>query len=134
MWKYVESATGFPVILFTAALVIVLCFWLLAALRIVAVDSFDGDIDLEAWGMAGVPVSVAFSLFTVLAWGLGLGLTLLLSAWLPAGATAAVLRVVVSATALFAARRLTCLAVLPLRRVFSTDTVSRRPTAHDRSA
>ncbi|WP_192582819.1 hypothetical protein [Streptomyces triticiradicis] len=59
MRTFVEAATGLPGILFTTALVVVVCFWLLVAVGAVNVNSFDTDVDLHAWGMGGVPVSAA---------------------------------------------------------------------------
>ncbi|WP_246204339.1 hypothetical protein [Streptomyces tailanensis] len=69
----VQVAVGLPVILFATALVVVVCFWLLVAFGVTALDAFDADADLDAWGMGGVPVSVAVSLLTALARFLGAG-------------------------------------------------------------
>ncbi|MGW0333222.1 hypothetical protein ACWD0J_15350 [Streptomyces sp. NPDC003011] len=56
----------------TVALVVVVCFWFLAAVAavgVVAVDSFDADVDLRGWRSDGVPVAVAPSGLTMLlAW------------------------------------------------------------------
>ncbi|MCX4238410.1 hypothetical protein ACH4Y0_21095 [Streptomyces sp. NPDC020707] len=46
MRTFSEAATGFPSLLFTAALVVVLGFWLLVAGWAVRADSFDPDADL----------------------------------------------------------------------------------------
>ncbi len=48
MREFLESATGFPAVVFTSALVVVLAFWLLAMFGAVAADSFDTDVDLGA--------------------------------------------------------------------------------------
>lgn len=118
MRMLVVAATGLPSILFTAALVVVVCFWLLVALGVTAVDSFDADLDLDAWGMGGVPVSVAVSSVTVLAWFLAVGATAPLVALTPPGAVTAALRLLAPAGALFVAWRLTCRFVRPLHRLF----------------
>ncbi|MGJ3561252.1 hypothetical protein ACR6C2_35255 [Streptomyces sp. INA 01156] len=48
-----EAATGLPTLLFTAALVVAACFWLLVAVGVTTPHAFDSDADLEAWGWAG---------------------------------------------------------------------------------
>ncbi|UXY24373.1 hypothetical protein N8I84_02305 [Streptomyces cynarae] len=131
---FVEAATGFPVLLFTAALVVVVCFWLLVALGVTALDSFDADVELDGWGMGGVPVAVALSLLTVLAWFLGVGGRVLPFALAPSGAMSWVLRPLVSAAALLAAWRLTCLFVRPLHKVCPDEPGPVHATADDRTA
>ncbi|WP_427164686.1 hypothetical protein ACQF4J_04695 [Streptomyces sp. C1-1] len=119
MRMLVEAATGLPVILFTAAMVVVVGFWVLVALGITASDSFDADTDLDGLGMGGVPVAVAVSLLTVLAWILGVGAAVLLTALSPTGTLTGILRLVVPVVGLFAAWWLTCFFVRRLRRCFS---------------
>jgi hypothetical protein len=133
MRTLVEAATGFPLILFTAALVVVVFFWLLVAVGVMRSGSFDADLDLDAWGMGGVPVGVALSLLTVLAWFLGVGATALLAALVPAGVVSGVLRPVGSVAALFVAWRLSCLFVRRLHRLFPDEPGSARRTAGDRT-
>ncbi|MFF3615186.1 hypothetical protein [Streptomyces sp. NPDC002580] len=126
MRTFVEAATGLTGILFTAALVVAVCFWLLVAVGAVTMDSFDADADLDAWSMGGVPVTVALSLLAVLAWLLNVAATALLSAVLsavlsahaPSGTATGVLHLLAPAGSLLAAWRLTCLFVRPLRRHF----------------
>ncbi|MCZ0997418.1 hypothetical protein O1M63_03645 [Streptomyces mirabilis] len=93
---FVEAATGLPIILFSAAVVVVVCFWLLVAVGVVAMDGFDEDADLDAWGMGGVPVAVAVSLLTVLAWVFGVGAAALPAVFAPTGTGAWVLRLAVA--------------------------------------
>lgn len=131
MRMFVEAATGLPMILFTAALIVVACFWLLVAVGAAAVDSFDRDADLGAWGMGGVPVAVAVSLLTVLGWFLGVGAALLLIVSVPSDGLTEFLRLPVSVGALLAAWRLTCLFVRPLHRLFPDEPGIARPAAHD---
>ncbi len=83
MQVVLEAATGLPVIVFTAALVVLVCFWLLVAVGVMDMDSFDRDVDLAGWGLGGVPVAVALSLLIVLAWSFSIGATALLVAVTP---------------------------------------------------
>ncbi|MFG2026295.1 hypothetical protein [Streptomyces sp. NPDC048825] len=123
MRAFLEAATGFPTLLFTAALVVVVGFWVLVAFGAAGSDSFDADADadLDAWGMGGVPVAVAFSLLTVLAWFLSLGTAILLDAYVPSGILGGLLRLVVPLGVLLAAWRLTRLFVRPLHRLFPDE-------------
>lgn len=118
MHRFVEAATGAPTLLFTAALVVVVCFWLLVAAGAATARGFDTDADLGALGMGGVPVAVAFSLLTLFAWSLATGAAVLLDALVPEGPAAGLLRPLTACGALFAAWRLTRLSVRPLRRLF----------------
>ncbi|MGI5439446.1 hypothetical protein ACQEV4_19240 [Streptomyces shenzhenensis] len=127
-----EAATGPLSILFTAALVVVGCFWLLVAVGAAAANSFDADLDLGRWGMGGVPVAVALTLLTALAWLFGVGAhALLLAGLLPTGAVTGALHVLVSAAALLAAWRVTCLFVRPLHRLFPDEPGPARAAARD---
>ncbi|GCB43920.1 hypothetical protein SNL152K_1205 [Streptomyces sp. NL15-2K] len=114
-------ATGLPTILLTTALVVVVSFWLLVAVGVADIDSFDTDVDLWAWRMGGVPVTVAFSLLTVLAWFLSVGAVLLLAVFAPPGPVAGLLRLVVPVGALFVAWATTCLIVRPLHSLFPDE-------------
>ncbi|MFE6281080.1 hypothetical protein [Streptomyces sp. NPDC057877] len=107
MRTFLAAATGLPTLLLTAALVVVVCFWLLVALRLTTVHTFDTDVDLGAWGLGGVPVAVAFSLLTVIAWGLSVGTAVLLADLVPAGAVAGLLRLLTFAGAVLVAWRAT---------------------------
>jgi hypothetical protein len=121
MRTFLAAATGLPTILLTAALVVVVCFWLLAAVGVAGVDSFDTDVDLRAWRTSGVPVTVAFSLLTVLAWCLSVGAAVLLAVFALPGPVAGMLRLVVPVGALFVAWVATCLIVRPLHRFFPDE-------------
>ncbi len=68
MREFLAAATGFPAIVLTSALVVVLAFWLLALIGAVEVDIFDPDVDFAAVGLGGVPVAVAASVAIVLGW------------------------------------------------------------------
>lgn len=71
-------ATGFPTFLFTVPLLAAAGFWLLVAVGAAGPRTFDGDADLGALGLGGVPVAVAVSLWTALAWSGSLGAAVLL--------------------------------------------------------
>ncbi|MCI3276691.1 hypothetical protein [Streptomyces cylindrosporus] len=114
-------------ILFTAALVVVVGFWLLVALGVTTADTFDADADLDGLGMGGVPVAVAMSLLTALAWILGLGATAVLTALSLTGTVTGILRLVVPVAGLLVAWWLTRSSVRRLRR-FSSD---ERRSGHD---
>ena len=121
MGTFLAAATGLPAILPTAALVVIVCFWLLVGLGVATARDFDADADLRAWGMGGVPVTVALSALTALAWSLSVGAALLLTAFAPSGPATGLLRMVVPVAALLAAWRLTCLLVRPLHRLFPDE-------------
>ncbi|MBC2907619.1 hypothetical protein [Streptomyces cupreus] len=121
MRAFLEATTGFPAHLFTAALVVVACFWLLVAVGAAEPDSFDSDADLDAWGMGGVPVAVAFSLLTVIGWALSLGATIALTTVAPAGSATGLLRLAIPVGALFVAWPTTCLIVRRLRSLFPDE-------------
>ncbi|WP_328825945.1 hypothetical protein OHT77_00905 [Streptomyces sp. NBC_00252] len=131
---FVEAAAGLPMILFTAALLVAVCFWLLPAVGLVDLDSFDADADLDASGMGGVPVAVAVTLLTVLAWVLGVGATALLAVLAPPGAIGWGLRLVATVGAPLVAWRLTRRCVRRLSRHFPDERGPSRPTAHHDAA
>ncbi|MFD0313230.1 hypothetical protein [Streptomyces flavalbus] len=132
MGTFLDAATGLPTLPLTAALVVVGCFWLLAALRLTTVSAFDADVDLRGWGLDGVPVAVAFSLLTVVAWGLSVGAAVLLAHLVPSGALAGALRLVTTAAALYVAWRTTRRAVRLTRR--HRRAAGRRPAPPPRPA
>ena len=135
MCELLAAAIGLPTILLTAALVVVVCFWLLVAMGVASADSFDTDVDLDAWGMGGVPVVVAATSLTGLAWFLSVGATLPLGALGMPGAVTGLLRMGVPVVALFVAWRLTRLFVRFLHRLFPDEPGAReRGTARDRAA
>ncbi|WP_405592383.1 hypothetical protein [Streptomyces sp. NBC_01092] len=134
MRTFLTAATGLPTILPTAALVVAVCFWLLVAVGVTAADSFDADADLVPWGMGGVPVAVAFSLLTLLAWSLSVGATCALIALALPGPGAGLLRLVVQVGALLVAWWLTCLFVRPLHRLFPDERSPARPSVYDHAA
>ena len=61
MGGFVTAALGFPAVLFSFLLIVVIGYWLLALLGAVDVDDFDGGDGLLA-GFGGVPLSISLSL------------------------------------------------------------------------
>ncbi|WP_256106606.1 hypothetical protein [Streptomyces sp. ODS05-4] len=111
-------ATGtFPAVLFTAALVVVVGFWLLVLAGAADPEVFDADLDADALHLGGAPVAVSGSLFVALAWFLTVSGSVLATrtGW-PAG-TVHVLDVAVLLAALYGAWRLTRALVRPLARL-----------------
>ncbi|GGV72432.1 hypothetical protein GCM10010277_85360 [Streptomyces longisporoflavus] len=68
MSEFLEAATGFPTLVFTSALVVVLGFWLLVLFGGAEADGLDPDADRDVAGLCGVPVTVAASMAVVVAW------------------------------------------------------------------
>ncbi|MFE9442549.1 hypothetical protein ACFYO2_26960 [Streptomyces sp. NPDC006602] len=118
MRTFLVAATGLPTILLTAALVVLVCFWLLVAVGLTGVDSFDTDVDLRGWRLDGVPATIAFSLLTVLAWSLSVGAAVVLVVFAPPGPATGLLRLIVPVGALPVAWAMACLIVGTLHRFF----------------
>ncbi|MDT0571948.1 hypothetical protein RM704_31610 [Streptomyces sp. DSM 3412] len=89
MRTFLEAATGFPTFLFTVPLLAAAGFWLLVAMGVVGSRAFDEDADLGALGLGGIPVAVAFSLWTGFSWAGSLGAAVLLEPSAPSGPTRA---------------------------------------------
>ncbi|QOV36912.1 hypothetical protein IM697_00045 [Streptomyces ferrugineus] len=129
MRTFVEAATGFPTFFFTVALVVVAGFWLLVAVGATGSDCFDEDVDADAWGLGGVPVAVAFSVLTALAWSASLGADLLIEPVVSSGAARILTGLVVPVAAAVAAWCATQLLVRPLHRLFPDERGPSRTTA-----
>jgi hypothetical protein len=116
MGEFVDAALGFPAVLFTFLLVVVVGYWLLVLLGALDIEALDFDADgdvLGGVGLAGVPVAVTASLLIAIAWFVSLAGTVLVGGVL----LLAILALVVAiAVAWFATRLL----ILPLRRLFPT--------------
>ncbi|MFD5227942.1 hypothetical protein ACFWJ5_05305 [Streptomyces qaidamensis] len=121
MRTLLSVVTGPPTILLTTALVVLFCFWLLVAAGLTSADIFDADANLRAWGLGGVPVAVALTMLTAVAWSLSVGGVLLLAACAPPCAVTGLLRMGLPVAALPVAWRLTCLFVRPLHRLFPDE-------------
>ncbi|MFF2653078.1 hypothetical protein [Streptomyces sp. NPDC058045] len=124
MAEFTQAALGFPAALFTAALVVVVAFWLLVLFGVAEHDSFDSDVDVhatEALGMGGVPVTVWVSLSTALAWFASLTGSVLLDRSGTGPLTHFLLDLAVLAGSLIAAWAVTRLLVRPLRHLFPDE-------------
>jgi hypothetical protein len=114
MGDFVDAALGFPAVLFTFLLVVVVGYWILVLLGALDIEALDFDADgdvLGGVGLSGVPVAVAGSLLVAIAWFVSLAGTVLVGGVL----VLAILALLVAlAVAWFATRLL----IRPLRRLF----------------
>ena len=114
-------AAGFPTLPFTAAVVVGVVFWILVAAGLADSGSFDADVNVDAWGMGGVPVTVTLSAMAVLAWCVSLTATVLLDPIVAPGMGRAVERFGVPVAALLVAGSGTRLLVRLWRRHFPDE-------------
>ncbi|MGW0789804.1 hypothetical protein ACWD04_16455 [Streptomyces sp. NPDC002911] len=121
MTELLSAALAFPAVLFGAALVVVVCFWLLVLTGAAGHDSFDGDLDTDAAGFGGVPVSVSVSLFIVIAWFAGLTGSVLVLRSGATGTLRAVFHLAVLAGALLIAWGVVRMLVRRFRRFFPAE-------------
>lgn len=68
MGEFLGAVAGFPGVVFSAALLVVIGFWLLVLFGGFDADGFDADADLAALERGGVPVAVVVSLMVVVGW------------------------------------------------------------------
>ncbi|QVQ50477.1 DUF1449 domain-containing protein [Spiractinospora alimapuensis] len=77
MGEFLDAALGFPTVLFSFALVVVLAYWLLALLGVLDLGLLDSSDDgdgpgmgamLSAIGLGGMPATLSLSLLVLLAW------------------------------------------------------------------
>ncbi|MFE2374675.1 hypothetical protein [Streptomyces sp. NPDC059398] len=129
MDEFMGAALGFPAVLFGAALLVVIAFWLLVLVGAAEHDAFHlhldtGDTGTAAAGGSGVPVTVPVSLFTLVAWFASLAGSVLVRRWgshlpkaggEPPGGFRTVLDAAVLAAALLAAWIVTRFAVRRMR-------------------
>ncbi|MCZ7461951.1 hypothetical protein [Streptomyces sp. WMMC940] len=121
MAEFLQAAAGFPTVLFTSALLVVIGFWLLVLAGAADPDSFDADVDTDAAGLGGVPVSVAASLLIALGWFGSLSGSVLLARAGLAGLPFHLLRVAVLAASLVLAWWVTRALVRPLAKLFPDE-------------
>ncbi|MFE4380701.1 hypothetical protein [Streptomyces cyaneofuscatus] len=121
MGEFLDAALGFPAVIFGAALVVVVCFWLLVLAGAADQHSFDSDLDSGTVGFGGVPVTVSVSLLVVVAWFGSLSGTVLLHRVPASGTTRAVLAVAVLAASLFLAWGTVRLLAHLFRRYFPAE-------------
>lgn len=121
MDEFLNAALGFPAVIFGAALVVVVCFWLLVLAGAADQHSFDADLDSGAVGFGGVPVTVSVSLLVVIGWFGSLTGTVLVHRLPAAAATRAVFAVAVLAGSLFLAWGTVRLLAHLFRRYFPAE-------------
>ncbi|MET7487609.1 hypothetical protein [Streptomyces sp. NPDC005538] len=123
MGAFVTAAIGFPAVVFTAALVVVVLYWLLVALG--AADAHGhGHAHLHSrahadvrW-LGGVPVTLAFSLFVAVGWLISFCASVLL---VPSGPIGVLVGVVVLLGTVYVSWRTTKVLVRPLHRLFPDE-------------
>ncbi|MCX5123537.1 MULTISPECIES: hypothetical protein [unclassified Streptomyces] len=121
MDEFITAALGFPTVLFTAALMVVLGFWLLVLCGAADHDGFDSDLDGGALGLGGVPVTLSASLLIALAWFTNLyGSALLARTGWPS-ALVHFLGTVLLFGSLLLSWRVTRLVVRPLAKLFPDE-------------
>lgn len=131
MGEFIGATLEFPVVIFTFPLIVVVAYWLFAAVTGLAGEIFDADTDtdgaeggvggfggfLSALGLGGVPVTVVFSLVIAVAWFVSLvGAVLFDNTLLRAGFLL---------LALYAGWHVTWLLAKPLRRLLHTTSAGR---------
>ncbi|MBL1285275.1 hypothetical protein ACFTXO_10290 [Streptomyces sp. NPDC057067] len=121
MTEFFSAAVAFPAVVFGGALVVVVCFWLLVLVGAAGPDSFDADLDSEAVGFGGVPVSVSVSLFVVVAWFTGLAGSVLVLRSGATGTLRAALHLAVLAGAILIAWGVVRMLVRRFRRYFPAE-------------
>jgi hypothetical protein len=123
MGAFIAAAIGFPAVVFTAALVVVVLYWLLVALG--AADAH-GHAHLHVnsrahsggWGLGGVPVAFALSLFVAVGWLISFCASVLL---VPSGPVGVLVGAVVLIGTVYVSWQAAKLLVRPLHRLFPDE-------------
>ncbi|MCX5141352.1 hypothetical protein [Streptomyces sp. NBC_00338] len=118
MQEFLTATLSFPAVLFSAALVVVIAFWLLVLVGAADHHSFDADLDADLAGIGGVPVTVSVSVMVAVSWFSALTGSVLLHRSGTAGTARAVLAFGVLAGALLIAWAVARLLVHHFRRFF----------------
>jgi hypothetical protein len=140
MGNFIDAAFGYPTVLLTALLGVVLFYWLLAMVGLVDFEAGGWDVDLDvqadgsiddigtlagyvvAFGLNGVPFSVVVSLLVLFSWVL----CCMAGMWVLPLVPTALLRFVAGTGALVASMALalpaTARTIRPLRGLFVTHT------------
>jgi hypothetical protein len=123
MGGFVEAALGFPTVLFTFLLAVVVLYWLVVALGGADTDSLGGEA-FGSLGLGGAPVTVVLSVLVAAAWFVSLaGAVLLGNAGVPGAGAVALGGALAAAWAaarlvVLVARRITPTGEEPSRRHF----------------
>ena len=118
MREFMDATLSFPAVLFAAALVVVIAFWLLVLVGAADHHSFDADLDTDLAGVGGVPVTVSVSLMIAVGWFSALTGSVLVHRSGATGPLRAVLACAVLAGALLLAWGAVRLLVHHFRRLF----------------
>lgn len=138
MLSFLEAATSYPTVIYTALLALVLFYWLLALVGLVDLDSGGLDVDtdlhadadandlgelasyLVAFGLNGVPFSVVVTLLVLVAWTI----SCLAGMWILPMVPTTLLRIAggtaVMLMSFAAALPVTAQAIRPMRGLFVT--------------
>lgn len=138
MTTFVDAATAYPTVIYTALLGVVLFYWLLALVGVVDIDSGGPHVDtdlhadadaedigdlaayLVAFGLNGVPFSVVVTLMVLVSWTL----SCLAGMWLLPLVPTAILQAVAGTAVLLVAPAIalpvTARAIRPMRGLFVT--------------
>ncbi|PSK90250.1 hypothetical protein CLV63_12379 [Murinocardiopsis flavida] len=136
MGAFVQAALGFPTVLFTFSLVVVVAYWVLVLVGGAEVDMLDGDVPdsggaiglLGGIGLGGVPGTVSVSLVIAVAWFLSLSGASLATGWGLSPTWLIVILVGVLALALMGAWLVTAFIVMGLRKALPD---ARESSLHD---
>ncbi|MCT9089889.1 hypothetical protein N4G70_13555 [Streptomyces sp. ASQP_92] len=118
MEEFLGAAFGFPAALFSAALVVVVVFWLLVLCGAADHHAFNGDAHGDVFGAGSVPVSVPVSLMIGIAWFTSLTGSVLLRRSGAGGGALALLKLGVLGVALLLGWAVTRWVGRRLRRLF----------------
>ncbi|WP_027014175.1 hypothetical protein [Comamonas composti] len=137
MSEFLSVALGFPTMLFSIGLAVVLFYWLMAIIGLV--DFGEGAIDLDigdaadgselgliasyvvAFGLSGVPFSIVVTLLVVVAWTLSTLAGIWLLSWLPGLPLQLLGGLVVLVLSMALSVIITARLVRPLRGMFATQ-------------
>ncbi len=119
MGGFVTAALGFPAVLFSFLLIVVIGYWLLALFGAVEADGVGAGDGFFA-GFAGVPLSLSLSLLIAFSWFLSLAGTVLIDRMEPSTALRYGLGSGILVGALLVGTLATRLLVVPLRHVFTS--------------
>ncbi|WP_326660209.1 hypothetical protein [Streptomyces sp. NBC_00385] len=119
MQEFLTATQSFPAVLFSAALVVVIAFWLLVLAGAADHHSFDADLDTDLAGIGGVPVTVSVSVMVAVGWFSALTGSVLLHRGDTTGTVRAALALGILVGALLVAWAVVRLLVRHFRRFFA---------------
>lgn len=133
MREFVQASLGFPAVIFTFALIVVIAFWILTLFGGADPDVLDTDGGTEGgggllavFGLGHVPATVVLSLLITFSWFVCLAGTVVLDGLGLPGFVVVILGIGVLLAALVVAWALTRALISPLRRVFRPEVPASR--------